>query len=331
MLQLHPLNINQTYACKCNPRNVAASPGVLKKDTVSFSGKEKDLLELSKKEIFRKIDASIKPENFLGEGGEAKVYKIEGTPYAVRLTKNIITNEIFPNYKKRLSFKLTDGDKINHTVALLGGEASIMKYIEGENCFKYKNQNELFNLPVDSYYKLYKQICHAKDKDMIFDCSSSNIIYNPKDKSLTALDFYKSDMDFPENTYPLSAIFSAFTTTTFAFQPENFKRLCAALLNIAIKEVEPGVQPVQHPNELSLGRLFRNFESCYEDSLPPQYDILKKTFYEALQLKYAESLGKDVKKELNGKIKLAKSLIKQVLLPEEKSILSKLKLWNYEF
>ena len=328
MLQICPLKCNTDYK-KHLPQPPAGrySSGTAKceKDTVSFSGKEKDFLELSKKEIFEKINQSKNREHFIGSGGEANVYRIADTPYVVRIAKSRKQD-----FTERLSYDLSEQDKINHTVAKLGGDSRIMKYLPGENCFKYKNQNELFKLPVESYYNLYKQICHAKDNGMVFDCNSTNIIFNPKNKTLTAIDFYKVDTDFPENTKPLSAIFSALTTTTLAFHPENFKNLLSGLLNVVLKDFEPGVKPVQNLTELSLGSLFRNFESCYEDSLPPQYDVLKKTFYEALQLKYAESLGQDVKQELNGRIKICRALIKQVLQKEE-SLLHRLKLWEYEF
>ncbi len=326
MLQFHPLNINKSYIAKPDASNAATYSAAIKRDIVSFSGKEKDFLELSEKEIFEKINQSKNSEYFLGSGREAKVYRIADTPYVVRIAKSSKQD-----LTQRLSFNLSEQDKINHIVAKLGGDSSIMKYLPGENCFSYKNQKELFNLPQESYYNLYKQICYAKDNDMYFDCSSSNIIYNPKNKSLTAIDFYKRDDEFPENTKPLVSIFSALTTTTLDFQPENFKHLLASLLNVALKELEPETKSVQSVTELSLTSLFRNFEVCYEDSLPPQYDILKKTFYEALQLKYEESFGKDVKKELNGRIKMCKALIKQVLQKDEHSLLNRLKLWEYEF
>ena len=44
-----------------------------------------DLLDLSEKDIFEKIQQSVNYENFLGNGTEAEVYRIKGTDYCVRI------------------------------------------------------------------------------------------------------------------------------------------------------------------------------------------------------------------------------------------------------
>ena len=333
MQQIQQLNTNRYYQYRrnnCSSVSTSYAANCTGKDVVSFSSRPKDLLELPQKEIFKKLEESISGKHFIGAGREARVYKIPDTHYVLRLEKVAHTQKAWQGYKKNFTFDLTEQDKINHTVAKLGGESRIMKHIEGVNCFRYKNQKELFNLPLKSYYDLYKQLCYAKNNDMVFDSSASNIIYNPKDRSLTAIDFYKQDFDYPENVTPLASIFSAFTSTSFLFQPQNFSHLLASLLNVVLEESAPKKIPAQPVTDIALGKLFKNFESCYEDTLPPQYNILKKTMYSVVQLKYEEQRGKDVTVELNGKIKLANSLIKQVLRKDNNSFLSKLKLLNRE-
>ena len=51
-------------------------------------------------------------------------------------------------------------------------------------------------------------------------------IYNAKDKTLTAIDFYKMDKSYPENVNPLSSIFSALCShKTDTFQDIQHNKL----------------------------------------------------------------------------------------------------------
>ena len=301
------------------------------KDSVSFSGRQKDLLELPREEIFEKISQSINNENLLGEGNEARVYKIAGTNYAFRHARIPDDRTNFTDYKKNLSFDINTDDKINHVVAKLGEGSAILRYLPGENCFVYNDKKELCNLPTDSYYNLYKQICFAKDNEMIFDCCETNIIYNPKDKSLTAIDFYKQDYGFPENVKPLSYIYSAIASSIATPDKTLYKNLLGSLVGVILKEFEPGVKPVQNIGEFDINRFFGNFENYYEDDMPPQYKILKSKLIDLQCLKLQEILGHDVKNEQIAAIKISKSIVNQILKKDNNSFLNNLKLWNYEF
>ena len=335
MLQIQPHNLNTVYTKEHKNNNLYAAnfyaPMRLNKDTVSFSGKNKDLLELSEKEIFDKISESINNANFLGEGNEARVYRIPDTNYVFRSARIPDNRMHSGDYTKMLSFDLTTDDRINHIVAKLGEGCSIMKYLPGKNCFEYKNKKELFNLPLESYYNLYKQICYAKDNDMIFDCCETNIIYNPKDKSLTAIDFYKQDYDFPENVKPLSYIYSAIASSIATPDKTLYKNLLGSLVGVILKEFEPGVKPAQNIGEFDINRFFGNFENYYEDDMPPQYKILKSKLIDLQCLKLQEILGHDVKNEQIAAIKISKSIVNQILKKDNNSFLNNLKLWNYEF
>lgn len=300
-------------------------PAQLSFDTVSFSGRQKDLLNLSEDEIKSKIEASIKRENFIGEGNEAKVYKIPDTDYVVRILKYEDKEEKDVDFKKNLSFDLSVDDKINHAAAKLGDRVTILHNLEGESCFKYKNKKEFFNLPVDSYHKLYKQISYAKDNNMIFDVCDSNIIYNPKDKSLTAIDFYKNSGDFPENVRPLAFIFSAIAYSVKGIYPET-QKLFGALVNTAIKELESGAKCPQDVANLDINHLFASYESYNHCTMPAQFDILKSKLVDIQCLKLKEFLGQDVTKELQGSIKVAKALVNQLYLKDDSSFLNNLKL-----
>lgn len=301
------------------------------KDSVSFSGRQKDLLELPREEIFEKISQSINNENLLGEGNEARVYKIAGTNYAFRHARIPDDRTNFTDYKKNLSFDINTDDKINHVVAKLGEDSAILRYLPGENCFVYNDKKELCNLPTDSYYNLYKQICFAKDNEMIFDCCETNIIYNPKDKSLTAIDFYKQDYGFPENVKPLSFIFSAIAPDKPLADNTLYKNLLGSLVNVILKEFEPGVKPAQNLGEIDINQLFRNFESYYKDEMPPQYEILRSKLITLQCLKLQDMLGQDVKNEINANIKVAKSIVNQILKKDNNSFLNHLKLGDFNY
>ena len=89
------------------------------------SFRSRDLLDLPQKDILAKVQNSVTPDNFLGQGTEAEVYRIKGTKYCVRIP--YLAQDIYRLYTK----ELTPIDKVNHVVAKLGFGASIMKYFEG--------------------------------------------------------------------------------------------------------------------------------------------------------------------------------------------------------
>ena len=129
-MQINFLNIPQIYKLPkssiSNNEKIKFNPQ-LRTDTVSFSGNN-DLLNLSNEEIIEKIKISItNPKNFIGEGSEAKVYKIENSSYCVRL--NYLDSKKFN--KTSLCRNINDADKVNHIVAKLGKYSSIMRYIDG--------------------------------------------------------------------------------------------------------------------------------------------------------------------------------------------------------
>ena len=291
----------------------------LQSDTVSFS--KKDLLSQSEDIIFAKTAASINnPENYLGSGTEAAVYRIKDTDYCVRvLNKN--KNKI----SKPISFNLTEADKINHVVAKLGNGATIMKFYEGYPSYKTYNSRHTIkqesidkiveDLPISAFQKLLKQICYAKDNGMIFDCSWQNVIINPKDKTITAIDFYELNEEFPEEVHPLRYCYASLIYNDAA---EEHKKDCLAKLLLAgLEEMKPGVSPIMSPKEFGFCD-FINAAYKYKYMTPDKYTkLLKNVFSEIENLKEKENSDINIKSELNGKIKIAESIIKQTLLKND--------------
>ncbi len=311
-VNIYPNNIYQ------NKANTSRKPLLTllsqsKKDVISFSG-QLDLLKLSENEILEKIKTSIADnKNYLGEGGDAIVYKIPDTDYCVRLNK-----DTFENYKFHLNFKLNERDKVNHVVAKLGHGSSIMKYIEGSPVFtpfmRDKKAKEIASIieqmPTQAYKKLFYQICDAHKLGMMFDCSWPNVIINSKNNTMTAIDFYKSE----ESINPLRYIYSALVTEhTTLKQRQN----CAGkLFAIALDEFKPGKKPHIAPMDFDFYRFIYSLggENCTMQVIEnPKYIKLLVSNFEKLEtLKYSEIRNIDVKSQLNASLKVLKSLIKQL-------------------
>ncbi len=301
---------------------------LLQNDTISFS--KNDLLSQSEDVIFAKItDAVNNPSHYLGSGSEATVYKIEDTGYCVRvLNKN--KNKI----SRPVSFSLTDSDRINHVVAKLGNGATVMKFFEGyppyilpglKNRYKIK-QSEidvmLDNMPVTAFQKFFRQICTANKNNMGFDCSWNNVIVNSKDNTITAIDFYKMDEEFPDVFKPLRLCYASLT---YLKADTQHKKNCAAhLLLAALDELKPGHNPCCSVNELDFSG-FLHLVYRDKNMKPDRYTLLLlNTLNDIEVLKIKNMYNKyDLKiaNELNGKIKVASILIRQSLLPVKKDSL----------
>lgn len=283
-------------------------------DTVSFRG-NKDLLELSDKEIFDRIQTSMSSiKNYLGQGGEARVYKIEGSDYCVR-----IDHFDFVKYDKTtLNRDISEADKVNHIVAKFGKFSSIMRYIEGSPVLSAnilpdsqeikRIAEEIAKMPVKSFNKFLKQICHAYDNDMIFDCCWPNVIINPKNQTITAIDFNKNTEN--ESLKPLSYMFSSLV------HPDTTQAQCKIyaekILNAALDEFTPATKPCWNIANFDFSSLLRDLR--YKTQLDDVFvDILKDTLNTIQDLKFQDIKGFDVTRELEANIKVARALIKQIM------------------
>lgn len=271
------LKINQLKINNASPINKLSSqfkallpPNQLGQDI--FISSKNQFLQSSKSEIFKAIDLSIKDENFLGEGSDAKVYKIPNTEYIVRLIKNKKNNG-FVNYKKQLSFSITPRDKINHIVAKLGEGCSLMQHLKGTNLCEYMYSNELAELPQSIYYDLYKKICFAKANGMVFDFAPSNIIYDPNKKTLTPIDFIKKN-HLIAGTLPLSDIFFSFADYLHLSQ-QTLNKIFNNLLEIAKKEIN-SKHPINNISKKDITEFFTLYKTYCETQLCQPVDKIEK-------------------------------------------------------
>lgn len=286
----------------------------LKQDTVSFSAR--DLLSLPKEEIFEKIEQSIKdPLNKLGEGADAVVYRIKGTDYCVRIVK-----DYSDEYKNNFSLKLSEKDKINHNVANLGRGSTIMRYIEGypvkppigikSKASLQEISDMIVNMPEEAYMKFFKQICHAKKHNMIFDCSWWNVIINPKNQTMTAIDFYKMLPHMPENVKPLNYIYASLVHN---MTPEENKKVTAGkLLSAVLHELKNVGAADYDASNYDFKSFIYKLRDSYKINLGKYEKLMLKTFAEIEDLKRKAISGNDVSVQLNGKIKMADCLINQL-------------------
>lgn len=292
----------------------------------TFISSKQDLLTLSESEIIEKVNQTVaNKNNYLGCGSEAVVYRIPDTDYCVRLKKNNKSKLCHP-----VSFKLSTRDKINHVVAKIGKNAAILKFYEGFPSFVMNESNckiiqsevdkSLDELPVSAFSGLLRQVCFAKKHDMVFDCDWSNVIINPENKTITAIDFYKLDKDMPEVIYPLRACYSSLI---YPEAPVLHKKNCMAkILLAALEEMKPGEVPCMPVEEFNFSDFINKVYSDKNMSSDAYTDLLKKIMNDIECLKIKNIYNKDdknIQSELNGKIKVAQFLIKQTLLPSYES------------
>lgn len=159
-------------------------------DYISF-GNKINFLELPKETIFKRLTKVLQNQNnFLGAGSEAIVYDIPGTNYCFRIPYLDTEGYILANWKSNFSTDIIEKEKINHIVANLGQGASIMNKIEGNPIsFVNKDHKCILDFPSKSYGTIIKQVLKARENNLVFDCSCGNIIINPQNKTITAIDF----------------------------------------------------------------------------------------------------------------------------------------------
>ena len=275
--------------------------------------KGRDLLDLPEKDVFEKIDKSIKPENFLGQGTEAEVYRIKDTNYCVRIP--YVTQGM---YKQAFTKELTPIDKVNHIVAKLGFGASVMKYFEGVVPKWYmNNKHDRFNLqekisemPVKSYSKLLNQIANAIDSEMFFDFSGGNLIVDTENQKLTAIDFY-GVTDNPKPIRPLSEMYSVLTC--YGSEEKTGKKIFDKIVEAGLEEFKPNKIPCMDVS------LFDFLELCLKrmgNAYTPDCEKLKSTIMyncDVLKnLKKKEIVDKSAAKLLEQHLGNFKTLLQKI-------------------
>lgn len=281
-------------------------------DTVSFGNSE--FLSKPKEEIFAQIKQSVSNsrKNCLGHGGEAYVYRIEGTDYCVRVPTKLVLDGL--NLKK-ITLKVSEKDKVNHTVAKLNDGITIMPVIEGEifgESFNPELLKVMESMPQKAYDELLQQFCRAYKQGLEFDATWKNIIVNPKNSTMTAIDFYEPDVLCRRRF--LNEAYHALAEHRFA-TPE-YKKICAGRLYLGALKLMDADSKLT-PEVLALGADEFSYLLKKEKLLENEkyYKVLGDKFKKLENLKIEQLRRKkspEVVQAVNFQIKVIKSLIKQL-------------------
>lgn len=271
-------------------------------DTVFFQGR-RNLLDLSEKTIFSRIDKSIKNKsNFLGQGCEGKVYKIEDSEYCVKIPSNKLFSKKI-NYKSDFTKEVSEQDRINHIVARLGDGTVIMRKIEGTPVWS-KNMSEksarevsetVANLPVASYQNFLRQISHAHNNGMMFDPFNHNVIVDKNNKTIIAIDFIDNSGLAFEELNPLQLMY--LTSTNKYTTSEHKARIAKNILSAALEEFKPSQKPCLDVSQFDFNLYLKMLDSQKIIKYNNQMD---KKLSKLVDMKYFELQGKNNKEELSG-------------------------------
>ena len=295
----------QKYQYKKGLRQNCSNLAPLSFDTVSF--KSINLLGKNSKEISEIVkEAVIHTEN-IGFGSEGTVYKIPDTDYCVKILKGESINN-FGHWR----FNVSEQDKINHIVAKSNNDSVIMKHLDGRS-LKWNKPDEIFELPKSSYKNLLIQLEKAKDECLKFDNSPSNVIYNPKDKSLTAIDFYEPSPDVEFEYTPLSSVFTVLKNHSDSSNyVENNRKLGGKLLEIVLDEFSSGKEPEFEIDKRDIFDVFGELKMESKFNEPTQMRFLRESFADIFRLRELPKTEENNKK-YNWNIMYSKAIIRQVL------------------
>ncbi len=289
-----------------------------KPDVVSFSAR--DFLSLPEDVIFERIIKSVNnPENLIGTGSSAEVYKIENTSYCVRIPYDEETKKdeyYMINCCSDFNLNVLDKDKVNHVVARLGGGATIMKKINGSPVLDIKTNAEgaiksaikVSKLPLSAYCDLLHQIADAYKQDMVFDAYGTNVIADTQ--NLVAIDFNKMNPRYKEPLKPLISMYESLVCVSeVPTKVEN--TIIKKILKAALKEVEPGQKPCVELDELDtldfISWIYR-FKKIDEE----QFENLWDSFNDVRNYKSVELAGLNSEPVLARKIAETSKLVDEI-------------------
>lgn len=282
----------------------------LNSDVISFTGQDIDLFAMDDKSILKKVKKSIKKQNSIGRGGEAEVYKIPDTSYCVR-----VLHDSFDKLGKVVDRNILPSEKVNHTVAKLGNGVTIMPLLEGytfcsENITNAEVAKMIEDMPQKAIDSLFKQVCNAYNNNMSFDTGWKNVIVNPVDKTLTAIDFVPNNDNF-SNDNILSKVYLSLTNNPDTTISQR-KIFAGKFLTALVENVEPMKFPITDIEMLGMGQFVKVLKShkLFDNNL--YVKLLQGILVKVEDLKQQEFFGKNIVDDLNGQLKVLKSLIKQL-------------------
>ena len=312
MLRIYPYQNISLYTGpkKRNQRYNQAVSTQFQSVPVSFKGYDFPINLTKGKSISATVkSALLDSKNFLGQGSEGIVYRLPNTDYCVKIP-HIEIGKDFGGWTFNIGFE----DKVNHVVARSENNTRVMNFIEGSS-LKYDNKpKEIYSLPLESYRDFVKQISDAADNVMQFDSAPSTIIFNKKEKTFTAIDFRIPNVDYDFIPAPFTSVYRGLQASKEQEKSQSLnKNLMGRLLQTALEEIKKGKDAEFAVEDGDIKELFYCFENG-QDKLEPQYKFLKNIFSQIFLIKKVEARGINISEELNGKIKYAECIIKQILI-----------------
>ena len=275
--------------------------------------KSRSFLDLPESDIYKKIQEAVVPENFLGQGTEAEVYRIKDTGYCIRIP--YLSNDIS---RFKYSKEITAADKVNHVVAKLGFGASILKFFDGvipkwyknDKIGRYKMQEKIADMSVKPYSELLHQIADAIDNEMFFDFTGGNLIVDTEKQKLTAIDFYRVT-DNPRPLKPLSEMYQVLTC--YGSEEKTGKKIFDKIIDAGLNEFKPDNIPCMDIELFDFNGLVlkRNSDNNsfgrgninkYINPINKLIDTIYENIKDLKQLKKKEITDKSVSKLLEEKL-----------------------------
>lgn len=305
-------NINKTHTSSSS-KTASRIPFKAEFDVVSF-GSNKDLIHLPVNDILERVENSIRSDNLLGKGGEARVYSINGTDYCIRIP---IENP--EDYKKGFVSELTSLERVNHGVAKLGEKTIIMKRLDGFSMFPRKEtgvtramvHSMIDDMPVSAYRKVIKQIYDAYNQGAFFDSSGANVIVNPVNKTMTVVDF--TDCLECSNSRILKSLFTTLGMHDGILTKAQQKDRANKILSSVIDDFLPGQKPLMRVADYSFSEFVYAIKN--QGLINKAYsEVFIKILGELKELKYMTMRGvRDCEPQMEFRVKQVKSLVKQLL------------------
>lgn len=159
------------------------------------------LTKKTPREILANLDLNkcISDAVKIGEGGEATVYRIKGTDFALRVHHNKVSGEKVRilDLSEGINFNITPEDEVNYIVGKFkGGE--IIKYIKGEIIQGTKSEEVcrgINNLSDNSIKEYFRKILDAEKLGLYHDSFGANALFDKKTGKLIPIDFWENKSD----------------------------------------------------------------------------------------------------------------------------------------
>lgn len=128
----------------------------------------------------------------VGKGAEGSVYKVKGSHFAIKVKNDL---SISKELNKPIDLTVDPQGCINHVLAKVGENVSIMKFIDS----KPIDLNALKDLNVDKIKPCMKYISDAVNKGFRHDFGGKNILLDKASGKLVPIDFIPKKIGYKED------------------------------------------------------------------------------------------------------------------------------------